>query len=151
MNFHGTLFISKRICQFGTCHQIYLKGFSNEYAIIKWPVLSNFGIIHCWWVSLDRLGYIHSCPAILFYFWTGQLWKVDVQPYKVKNNLKNPQLNVTNNIGWLFGLQVLLRKSQKCKNKFSQKLFRETLMVLDTDPILAYGLVVQKLAFTGDF
>ena len=63
---------------------------------------------------------------------------------KVKNNLKNQQLNVGNDVGWLFGLQVLLRKSQKCKNKFSQKLFRETLMVLDTDPILAYGLVVQK-------
>ena len=62
---------------------------------------------------------------------------------KVKNNLKNPQLNVENDIGWLFGLQVLLRKSRKCKNKFSQKIFRETLMMLDTDPILAYGLVVQ--------
>ena len=63
---------------------------------------------------------------------------------KVKNNLKNPQLNVENDIGWLFGVQVLIRKSQKCKNKFSQKIFRETLMVLDTDPILACGLVVQK-------
>ena len=63
---------------------------------------------------------------------------------KVKNNLKNPQLNVENDIGWLFGVQVLIRKSQKCKNKFSQKIFRETLMVLDTDPILAFGLVVQK-------
>ena len=67
-----------------------------------------------------------------------------MQPYEVKNNIKNPQLNVENDVGWLFGLQVLLRKSQKCKNKFSQKLFRETLMVLDTDPILAYGFGVQK-------
>ena len=63
---------------------------------------------------------------------------------KVKNNLKNPQLNVENDIGWLFGVQVLIRKSQKCKTKFSQKLFRETLMLSDTDPILACGLVVQK-------
>ena len=66
------------------------------------------------------------------------------EPRKVKNNLKNPQLNVENDIGWLFGLQVLLRKSQKCKNKFSQKMFRETLMMLDTDPILAYGLVARS-------
>ena len=68
----------------------------------------------------------------------------ECSPIEVKNNLKNSQLNVVNDIGWLFGLQVLLRRSQKCKNKFSQKLFRETLMILDTDPILAYGLVVQK-------
>ena len=122
----------------------FILHFPNKYAITEWTVLSNFGIIHCWWVSLDRLGYIHSCPAILFYFWTGRLWKVDVQPYEVKNNIKNPQLNVGNDVGWLFGLQVLIRKSKKCKNKFSQKLFRETLMVLDTDPILAYGLVVQN-------
>ena len=67
-----------------------------------------------------------------------------MQPHKVKNNLKNPQLNVENDVGWLFGLQVFLRKSKKCKNKFSQKLFRETLMVLDTDPVLLYSLVVQK-------
>ena len=65
--------------------------------------------------------------------------------------MKNPQLNVDNDIGWLFGLQVLLRKSQKCKSKFSQKLFRETLMALDTDPILAYGFVVQKTSSTVDF
>ena len=63
---------------------------------------------------------------------------------KVKNYLKNSQLNVENDIGWLFGLQVLLRKSQKCRNKFSQKIFRETLMMLDTDPILAYGSDVQN-------